>query len=316
MASTTQQDTIKSSDEEYELFQSPCYVTSSYLTPAQGNNFQDQHGRGPSQYAQLALDSILSNSSDTPEQDGIPFLQRSSTFHIAPTGPHQILEPSSQMGHLDNNSQPISSSDSNQTGFFRSNGDTNSVGDMNGLSSSHNEPSNTMPAIDPIIASKAHNMKVQLGAAPHIPLVSSRKRVLPEHDPENHEIKRLRCDEKMSWGSIAEHMNKYRIERGKSPIFTEAAVYSRYVRSGPRIARIIGEEFSSQGHKNLRDGPNFRRVKRVSSTANFPPHHDEMLVEAYEEAQAAFWETVAELLAKKSGKMYSKTDCAMRFNQL
>jgi len=61
--------------------------------------------------------------------------------------------------------------------------------------------------------SKAHELKLQLKDGLHIFNGGSRKR-LPEHDPENYEIKRMRTEESMSWGDIARILNERRIAAG------------------------------------------------------------------------------------------------------
>jgi len=62
--------------------------------------------------------------------------------------------------------------------------------------------------------SKAHEMKAGLGHLPFLPNAGHRKR-MPEHDPENHEIMRLRVEERMGWADIAEALNEDRISQGK-----------------------------------------------------------------------------------------------------
>lgn len=62
-----------------------------------------------------------------------------------------------------------------------------------------------------------------------------------EHDPENHIIKKLRDDEGLKWGEIAELLNEKRIKAGRVPNFTDNAIYSRYFRNAPRIAALNGE---------------------------------------------------------------------------
>lgn len=64
-----------------------------------------------------------------------------------------------------------------------------------------------------------------------------------EHDPENHEIKRLREKEGLKWAEIAHVLNKQRVERGKlPPTLTGNAIYGRYTRNAPRIAAALGED--------------------------------------------------------------------------
>ena len=58
-------------------------------------------------------------------------------------------------------------------------------------------------------------MKTALGALPFLPNAGNRKR-MPEHDPENHEILRMRTEEKMAWADIAKVLNDKRTAMGKA----------------------------------------------------------------------------------------------------
>lgn len=42
---------------------------------------------------------------------------------------------------------------------------------------------------------------------------------MPEHDPENHQIMRLRVDERLAWADIAQVLNEERISKGKVRLF-------------------------------------------------------------------------------------------------
>lgn len=67
----------------------------------------------------------------------------------------------------------------------------------------------------PLHRSKAHEMKTALGALPFLPNAGNRKR-MPEHDPENHEILRMRTEERMAWADIAKILNDKRTAIGKA----------------------------------------------------------------------------------------------------
>jgi len=58
-------------------------------------------------------------------------------------------------------------------------------------------------------------MKTALGALPFLPNAGNRKR-MPEHDPENHEILRMRTEERMAWADIAKELNDKRTAMGKA----------------------------------------------------------------------------------------------------
>ncbi len=66
----------------------------------------------------------------------------------------------------------------------------------------------------PLHRSRAHEMKTALGALPFLPNAGNRKR-MPEHDPENHEILRMRTEERMAWADIAKVLNDKRTAMGK-----------------------------------------------------------------------------------------------------
>jgi hypothetical protein len=61
---------------------------------------------------------------------------------------------------------------------------------------------------------------------------------IAEHDPANHEIKRLREEKNLKWDQIADILNKRLIAQGKNPAFTHNSVYSRYTRNAARIAAM------------------------------------------------------------------------------
>jgi hypothetical protein len=278
-----------------------------------------QRASEPSQRGQFASDSGFNDSNNAFDPNIAQITSQSHLFVPAQMAPRHILQPKSRMsqtGKIARNSS--SRGDGMGPSSLRNNGiEPSPRNAMIGTPSSHNDPFSRMPPLPAIVTSKAHAMKTQLGPSPNIPVVENpRKRVLPEHDPENYEIKRMRCDEKMSWGAIAEHMNRVRIENGKAPTFTEAAVYGRFVRNGPRIARVSGEDFSTKDHMHIKDKRSNLSTRGVKSEAKFTERHDVFLVEAYAEVQAAFWDSVAETLYEKCGQQYTKTECAKRFSQL
>ncbi|KAF2427230.1 hypothetical protein EJ08DRAFT_651510 [Tothia fuscella] len=144
---------------------------------------------------------------------------------------------------------------------------------------------------------------------------TGRKR-LPEHDPENHEIKRLRCEERLPWNEIAERLNRERVLNGKSRL-SEAAIYSRFVRNSPLIAQVKGDaEFDPREYMYMKQSRKGGGSKKPVLPPSFTEHHDLLLMESYAEARAKFWVYVAEQLSTASGKEYSPEHCAERFNQL
>lgn len=137
-------------------------------------------------------------------------------------------------------------------------------------------------------------------------------RVLAEHDPENREIKRLRQQEKLKWGEIAEILNKARVAAGKVPGLTDNAVYSRYARNGPRIAAANGEEWDPSTI-----GPHVsKKTEPMAPIVGFDAVQDEMLVKAYQEIQQETWELVSERIVAMGGKKHDPEICARRYQAI
>jgi hypothetical protein len=80
---------------------------------------------------------------------------------------------------------------------------------------------------------------------------STRRNV--EEDPEDTIIKTLRQEQDLPWNEIANYLNQERRNKGEAANFTDAAVYSRYVRNAPRIATAVGEiGFDPKDYMHLR----------------------------------------------------------------
>jgi len=146
--------------------------------------------------------------------------------------------------------------------------------------------------------------------------IAPRKRA-PEYDPENYEIKRMRVEESRSWGDIARMLNDRRIANGQTPSLTEAAVYGRFVRNGPRIAAAHGEDFNPSDYMHLRNvKASLEAAPPKAPVEKFSAQHDALLVEAHHEVQQGFWDAVADRLQEKSGKKFTPEQCAKRYQQL
>lgn len=158
---------------------------------------------------------------------------------------------------------------------------------------------------------EAQALKAMLPAASStIPFLSKggRPRRSPvEQDPENHEIKRLRMEERLSWTAIAQILNDERIKHGGEPTHTEASVYSRFVRNGPRIAQMQGETLNPKEWMHLKDD---KVAKDGGKKTKWDEQDKIFLVEAFGEVQQGFWEMVAQGLEEKSGKKFEAKDCA------
>ncbi|MCJ1298562.1 hypothetical protein MMC08_001352 [Hypocenomyce scalaris] len=163
----------------------------------------------------------------------------------------------------------------------------------------------------PAVASTATQLKrnyaVAMGQNP-----SSTVRLVAQHDPENHEIKRLRQRDKLKWGEIAEILNKQRITAGKTPSLTDNAVYSRYVRNGPRIAANEGESWDP----SCVGQPLSKRVQSMAPIVGFDAVQDEMLVKAYQDIQQETWELVSERIVAMGGKRHDPEICARRYQAI
>jgi hypothetical protein len=156
-------------------------------------------------------------------------------------------------------------------------------------------------------------MKMSLQPSPNIPDSGIKKRIV-EKDPENHMIKRLRCDENYAWGVIAEILNEERIKQGGDPSWTSAGVYGRFTRNAPRIAQMQGETFDVKDYMHMKNEkkarPKHMPLPKLSESSQVN------LVEAYEEIQANFWEHVADSMRIRTGRDFSADDCARLFQTI
>lgn len=162
----------------------------------------------------------------------------------------------------------------------------------------------------PLIAGQAAKLKrkfsVAMGQNP-----SGTMKVLAEHDPENHEIKRLR-EKGYKWSEIAHKVNRQRVAVGKFPGLTDNAVYSRYTRNAPRIAAAQGEVWDP---KTVGPHPS-KKTEPMAPITGFDDLEDQRLVEAYAEIQRETWELVSERMVAKGGKRHDPELCARRYQSI
>lgn len=162
----------------------------------------------------------------------------------------------------------------------------------------------------PVAAGQAAKLKrslsVAMGQNP-----SGTMKVLAEHDPENHEIKRLR-EKGLKWGEIAEQVNKQRVAAGKVPGLTDNAVYSRYTRNAPRIAAAKGEVWDP---KTVGPHPS-KKTEPMAPITGFDDNEDQCLVEAYAEIQKETWELVSQRIVAKGGRRHNPELCARRYQSI
>jgi hypothetical protein len=170
-----------------------------------------------------------------------------------------------------------------------------------------------------------------------------------EEDPEDIIIKTLRQEQKLPWSEIANYLNQERRNKGKAAIFTDAAVYSRFVRNSPRIATSVGEvgfdpkdymhlrhpnqysqaqgtgSVSKAGKKRIKDFNNITELKANVRQAVSPEVHDddletpqmtEQLMDAVAKCERNFWKYVADELERATAKMYDADRLASRYHAI
>lgn len=184
----------------------------------------------------------------------------------------------------------------------------------------HSNPDDTSddepPALPALLASRAHKLKQKLSMPPGTPGVSTRKK-LPEHDPENHDIKHMRQVQHMAWSDIARALNEKRARAGRPATLTEAAVYGRFVRNGKRIAEATGEAFNPSDYMHLKHPrPAGKNVRSAEPTPKFSEEMDELLVRAVDTTTKRFWKHVADELQVTGGMYFSEAVLQKRFNTI
>jgi hypothetical protein len=168
-----------------------------------------------------------------------------------------------------------------------------------------------------------------------------------ENDPEDDLIKTLREEQDMSWTDIANFLNQERRDRGESATFTDAAVYSRFVRSVPRIAIPVSEiGFDPKDYKHLQNPAQFTKTegsgtiskagkKRVKSFDNakelesnmrklIKDNHAELgtaekteqLMQAVAKVERNFWVLVADEMERVTTKLYPPDVLASRYHDI
>ncbi|KAF2472978.1 uncharacterized protein BDR25DRAFT_366204 [Lindgomyces ingoldianus] len=141
-------------------------------------------------------------------------------------------------------------------------------------------PSISKLTLDHDTQNRARNIKVELESNSFF-----LKRVKPrairrkvEDDPENRLIVKLRTVDKMGWGDIANWLNNERVKRGEPATMTQPAVYSRFVRNGPKIAATMGDlGFDSKDHMHLRNPrkyPTAEGDNGIFDSSSPTPSHD------------------------------------------
>ena len=169
-----------------------------------------------------------------------------------------------------------------------------------------------------------------------------------EDEPENKIIKDLRDEQNMSWGDIANFLNQERRNRGEAANLTAPAVYSRYVRSAPKIAVPINElGFDPKDYQHLRNPnqytnvtgtgmiskagkkrvKNYDNAKELETNMRKPVAEDEyadletadkteQLMEAVAKVERNFWTLVADELERTTTKLYPAGRLAGRYHAI
>ncbi|KAG9195058.1 hypothetical protein G6011_00178 [Alternaria panax] len=165
-------------------------------------------------------------------------------------------------------------------------------------------------------------------------------------DPENIIIKTLRQEQKLSWNEIANYLNQERLVKGEAATFTDAAVYSRFVRNAPQVATSVDEiGFDPKDYMHLRHPNQYtqaegtggiskvgkKRVKNYDNATELKVNmrqvvsHDneledmnktEQLMEAVAKCERNFWRYVADEMERATAKMYDHEELASRYHAI
>ena len=182
-----------------------------------------------------------------------------------------------------------------------------------------------------------HPLPVEASRSSSKPLrgaINRAKRVRPENDPENHLIKELRTKYMLPWPEIVVIMNAKRREQGKADTFTDAAVYGRFTRNAPRIARVEGDfSFDKNDWMYLKHGGGGRASRRqntatCASSATPETSSDEsppspvspfnsqdagVVDEVLSQLMQQLFEVAARQVNERTGGGVSPRDCAEHF---
>lgn len=170
-----------------------------------------------------------------------------------------------------------------------------------------------------------------------------------KEDPENIIIKTLRQEQKLTWNEIANYLNQERLNKGEAATFTDAAVYSRFVRNAPRIATSVGEigsdprdymhlrhpnqytqaegtgGISKAGKKRVKNYDNATELKanirqlvatEVRDNGLEDAEKTEQLMEAVAKCERNFWKYVADEMERATTKMYDPEVLASRYHAI
>jgi hypothetical protein len=169
-----------------------------------------------------------------------------------------------------------------------------------------------------------------------------------EDGAENQLIMTMRQDQKMSWSDIANYLNQERRKRGEAANFTDAAVYSRFIRSATRIATPVGNMgFDPKDYQHLRNPSQYtntegtgtlskvgkKRIKNYNNAKELEANirqqsqvdtHDELetvekteqLMQAVAKVERNFWVLVADEMERATTKLYPPDVLASRYHAI
>ena len=144
-------------------------------------------------------------------------------------------------------------------------------------------------------------------------LAPSIKRAKGDHDPENHEVFKMRQNN-MRFEDIAKKINQMRVEAGGIPNLTANAIYGRYKRNAPLIAAACGEGFK-QSRLDQTQGT-LADYAKDHEAYGFNPEDDALLVQACNDVKTSFWLFVSHRMLELTGKHHEPKDCASRYAYL
>jgi hypothetical protein len=156
--------------------------------------------------------------------------------------------------------------------------------------------------------------QIPLEASMAMPTSEPKGRRPVEHDPENHMIMNLRCNESYAWGAIAKILNQERVKQGGEPTWTEPAVYSRFKRNAPKIAEMNGQPFDHQDFIHMKNEK--KKVPNVLPLQYLTEPAQVALMDAIKETQKDFWVHVADVMERQTGRKYTAEECAHWYGKI
>lgn len=169
-----------------------------------------------------------------------------------------------------------------------------------------------------------------------------------DDDAEDQIIKTLRSEQNMGWADIANFLNQERLNRGEAGQLTASSIYSRFVRSAPKIAVPVNElGFDPKDYRHLRHPneystnkgtgtiskagkkrvKNYDNAKELESNMRKLVSEDEygdletgektdQLMDAVAKVERNFWTLVADEMERTTTKLYPAGRLADRYHEI